>query len=552
MDATLLYATPLICRIVLDEWQTEAWRVALSLFPLVLVLPSIWLPRLIFDEEREHVVRHALYALSFTVSVATGVQWDVVASAETASWRWSLVAYAIVGTVTLWWFCLSHILENARRPFALLYTHQGDVVVLPLTLVAIATFAESVPDEVFQYSRSMIFYVPVIVAWATLFFVAFTGFATSATTTHTSPGFQFLASAALVVASAHLTLLEVRASSLAFQFFPVIAALLCQVTPRPSAAPVLYERHWAPSGLVGGGLGYLLGLVLDASSPAAVAYACAVASIAAPRVAGERWVLPATLYTTLLLASAVPGLSDVVLAAAGGSYVVFVFVSYVAPAVRSDARPDAPPTSADERPQAVATCSLAKCLASDVRAPRVVAWSRYDATTVSRFFDRVDPGCPADFVGVWWMEGNTFPMDLVCVHRLRWTVGDDGRHSAVMWNRRDTTRRATLGGLAMQVTSWFTQTRVVVEESVEESGRSGSRWIRTDAWAVPPLRLAAHTYWLYRTSDDDVMLRLVYDRAGRLVWQYRMLRVARSATERTRFYDQWWRECKGREYVLAL
>ena len=138
MDAVLLYATPLMCRVALDGWRTEAWRVALSLFPLVLVLPSIWLPRWIADEEREHVVRHALYALAFTASVSTGVRWDVVATSGDA---WPLVAYALVGTVTLWWFCLSHVLENARRPFSLLYTHQGDVVVLPLTLVAIGTFA---------------------------------------------------------------------------------------------------------------------------------------------------------------------------------------------------------------------------------------------------------------------------------------------------------------------------------------------------------------------------------------------------------------------------
>jgi hypothetical protein len=547
MDSLLLYATPLVCRVALDGWRTEAWRVAVSLAPLALVLPSIWLPRWIPDEEKEHVARHALYALAFTVSVATGVRWDRVASLDDAPWRWPIVAYAAVGTATLWWFCLSHVLENARRPFALLHTHQGDVVVLPLTLVAIGSFASSGPDEAFQYSRAMIFYVPVVVAWATLFFVAFTGFATSATTTHTAPGFQFLASAALVVAAAHLTLLEVRAPSLAFQFFPVVAALLCQVTPRPSAPPALYERHWLPSAVVGGVLGYVLGLVLfvDAAvAIAATAYACAVASAAAPRVAGERWVLPATCYTALLLAAALPAVDRpaVVLATAGGCYVVFVLVSYVAPAVRPWPHPETPPVDDGARPQAERTCSLSKCLLSlDLPLP---AWRRYDADVVRRFFDRVDPGCPRHFVGVWWMDGNTFPMDLVCVHRLRWS--STGAPTATMWNRRDTTRRTTLGGMLMQLTSWFTQTCIVVEDE------GGGRWIRTDAWALPPLRLAAHTYWLYRTADDDVMLRLVYDREGRLVWQYRMVRIARSATQRTRFYEAWRRECEGRGYVLAL
>ena len=83
---------------------------------------------------------------------------------------------------------------------------------------------------------------------------------------------------------------------------------------------------------------------------------------------------------------------------------------------------------------------------------------------------------------------------------------------------------------------------------VEDDGR----WIRTDAWALPPLRLAAHTYWLYRTVDDDVMLRLVYDREGRIVWQYRMVRIAHAETQRTRFYEAWRSECEGRGYGLAL
>ena len=52
----LLYALPLLCRVAIVGWRNEAlgdavaplppaWRVALSLGPLLLVLPSPLLPR---------------------------------------------------------------------------------------------------------------------------------------------------------------------------------------------------------------------------------------------------------------------------------------------------------------------------------------------------------------------------------------------------------------------------------------------------------------------------------------------------------------------------
>lgn len=199
----VLYATPVLVRASLSLPGTPAWRVVLSLLPLLVVLPSLHLPRWIKDERWEHVARHAVYALAFTVSAGTSVRWDVVgpAAARGEAWARPLVAYLVLGTATLWWFCASHVLENHG---AALFTHQGDVAVLPLTLVAIATFHERVPDEAFQFSRSIIFYVPIVVAWATLHFVAFTGFAVSQTTTHTAEGFYFLAHAGLVIAATRL------------------------------------------------------------------------------------------------------------------------------------------------------------------------------------------------------------------------------------------------------------------------------------------------------------------------------------------------------------
>ena len=48
------------------------------------------------------------------------------------------------------------------------------------------------------------------------------------------------------------------------------------------------------------------------------------------------------------------------------------------------------------------------------------------------------------------------------------------------------------------------------------------------------------------------MLRIVYNADGRIIWQYRMRRIARDATTRTRHYDAFLRANHGTSYLLAL
>ena len=550
MHTLLLYLTPIACRVALSS-DAPLSRIALSLAPLLVVLPSVWLPKMIRDEQWEHVVRHGVYALSFSVSIGTSVRWDVIAPAlrENEPWAWTILAYLVVGSITLWWFCASHMLENRTD---LLYTHQGDVAVLPLTLVAIATFANDVPDEAFQFSRSIIFYVPIVVAWATLMFVAFNDFAILRTTTYHTPGFLFLAAAGLVIGSAHLALLEVRAPPLAFQFFPLIAAVLCQVTPRPVQPPTLRPCSLLGSTVTASGAGGLVGRALSLRFLPTLAYAVGIfgtvtATVAIRRLAGRRWVLPATLYAALVGASLLhTGTVTVrpfdVIAIGAVFHVAFTLVSWVAPAVYDPMPPwTGPPAQRDATPQRNArSWSMSKMLAR-VDTCRLPLGRAYDASTVARFFDRVDRACPSDFVGVWWMEGNTFPMDLICVHRLVWSADGSSAH---MWNRRHTSRRATVAGALLHMTSWISFTHISV-------CKEDPRWIRTDQWFLPGLRLFATSYWLYRVNDDE-MLRLVYDSRGRVVWQYRMKRIARDAHTRTRFHADFLRECEGASYLLAL
>lgn len=561
IDTLLLYLTPIAIRVGLaveTSATTDWWWIALSLLPLLIVLPSIWLPQWISDEEQEHTVRHAVYALGFCVSAATGVRWDVVLSSGSMAWTaWPLVAYVVVGAVSLWWFCLSHILEN--RSLMPLYTHSGDVAVLPLTLVGIATFAHDVPDEVFTFSRSVIFYVPVVVAWATLMFIAYNGFAISTTTTHSTSGFQFYAKCGIVIAIAQLSLLEARAPPLAFQFFPLVAAFLCQLTPRACDAPVLRPHSWTGTTVVAAATGTLVGLTMSLRFPSGLSYGCGIIGCvivtkSVRPIAGARWVTPATGYATLVTAVVLARngqgtvLRPVDVAALGAIYyVALTLVSYVAPATFHPNPPHAsPPEDVGATPQAAASCFALSKLQRLFQCDICPSRTRYDDVTVQRFFDKVNPSCPAEFVGVWWMDGNSFPMDLICVHNLQWKkYSSDGRRAptAYMCNGRHTTFRSTLAGSLLHLASWLTVTQLTVWPQ-------DPRWIRTDAWKIPGLRLVACTYWLCRIGDDE-MLRLVYDSEGRVVWQYRMRRIARTANTRTRFYTDFLRACRDIPYRIV-
>tara|TARA_B110000046_G_scaffold13315_1_gene13042 strand:- start:9410 stop:11077 length:1668 start_codon:yes stop_codon:yes gene_type:complete len=533
----LLYATPVLGRVALTTQPfPPAWRVLLSLVPLLVVVPSIRLPRWVADERREHVGRHAIYALAFTVSAATSVRWDVVGPAlvDGAEWARPLVAYLIIGTATLWWFCASHVLENRGAP---LHTHQGDVAVLPLTLVAIATFHYAVPDEAFQFSRSLIYYVPIVVAWATLHFVAFNGFATSQTTTHSTQGFYFLAHAGLVVAVAHLTLLEARSPPLAFQILPLVASFLCQATTRPTAPPTLRPKHALGTVGVAAGLGAALGTVLRARFGGWAAFACATygsvtVALAVRPLAGARWVGPATLYAALVTGSLLRVTLFVdALLLVGGYFVVLALTSLIAPAVYAPSPPaHAPPQDAhsatpQENGRAARTFALLTC-----PLPGGQARSAADAARALLHAQDADPACPAAFRGVWWAQGTALPTPLLCVHRGLW---EDTGGAATLWNRRIFATQATLGGWVHHVGAWISTTQLTVLE--------GGRWIRTDAWCFGPLRLFASTMWLWRVGEDE-MLRLIFDTDGRVVWQYRLKRVLTGRGTRTRFHHEWEQE----------
>ena len=559
MTTTLfLYLLPLFGRFALLEVSQTAWYdVVLSLLPLLVVAPSSYLPKYIPNEETEHVVRHALYAVSFTVAAGTSVRWDAVVDRLDDDAVWAFVLYLIIGTLTLWWFCVSHLLENAQLcgRSALLYTHQGDVVVLPLTLVAIATFARDLPDDIFRFSRAVPFYVPIIVAWATMHFLAFTGFGRSQTTTHTHSHFKFYASAALVVASAHLFLLEMRAPATVFQAFPPIAALLSQFTYRAERPPQVRPDRAMGTVVAGTGLAIAFGFLLwtrwsiwlSFGIPWVAILGCA---FALPPLAGRKWYVPGVGYATLLsslllhrLEPETPLRPQDVGLFVGGYMLTLFALAKIAPATWQFRPPHArPPTNVHARPQeTLSACSFSKLSQSIDRACPLPSSSKYAMPRTtwleSPLGGSKDPECPPSLKGLWWMEGNIFAQELLCIENpgiVQWNT--QGKTTKGRWfpQRRGITRSGSIGGLLGLLGGFFVYTDI--EFLVDEDTRRPTGWIRTQVSILPGLKWFSSTFWLYAIHPDE-MVRIVYDEEGKVTWQYRMLRIAHDPHRVTQFYN---------------
>lgn len=506
LESVLLYASPVLCRVALASGTSVRWwDVVLSQASLPLVFASLVAKQHVRDAEHEHLVRHTLFALAFTLTTAASVRWEAVEGA----WAAPLVCYLAAGTGALWGFVGAHLVENAYD--ARIKTHKGDVTILPLTLVALATFIDHVPTAAFRFTRSSIATVPVIVAWATLFFIAFHSFATRRITTLDHDDYHFHAHAAFVVAAVHLVLLETEASPTVFQFFPLAAALLCQSMPdaaeRPSLRPHRRVGTVVVAGACGAAVAALVLLPHATRSRLVYASACVVGALTVPPVAGDRWVLPAVALSTVAtwtLLCRVAALStawDVVRLAASYHVVYSLTCVLCPPHWRPSPPPRTPHFDPSDAPHAGTYCPLPYCCARPLVDAADALWSR------------PPPACPYVVRGVWYMDENWLPQNLVCLHAATWS--DDGR-TATLWDRRGLRHDATLGGLALALWSCLTVTQVTCLPD--------SPWIRTETWVLPWLRLRHATYWIYHTSADTAV-RVVYDHHYNLVWKYHLVRV---------------------------
>lgn len=535
--ATLLHILfPVGVRFLKNGITSDATNVVLSLLPLSLLLPSgIVAGMVTSDEVGEHVARHALYASSFLVS-ATAVRWDVIMGAwEEEDWAQPFTLYFAVGSVTLWWFVVAHVMEN-RRLFGYTYTHQGDVVVLPFTLIAITSFANDVPDEAYRFSRSIVFAVPIRVAWSTIMLIAYTGFALSRTTTLSNEAYNTVMMIGFVVSTTQLLFLEVRSSPAFYIAATFVLALYAQTCNRPNDPPTLYEGRTlgtcVVAALVGGlGGGSVLALRFGTLSSLVVCgYVSVMSALAVRTVCGKKWIGPATLVSCLQTCAIFVFLNEAslrevdVAAIACTYFVTFCCVAVLVSAVYDpNYVPSTPPSIEGDMPQLRASvCSWSGFARYLDRIPFGFDPRVYDDSLkwLVPFFDKVDENCPSDFVGVWWMEHNTFPMELITVHRRRWN--EEGT-KALFWNGRDITFHNSFSGSVMDLLGHLTFTEMTVVDR---------RWIRTNSYKTP-LKLWTSTFWLYRV-DKDLMIRIVYDDEGRVVWRYNMKRIATGPRAPTR------------------
>lgn len=548
----ILYVLPILARFSLS-YDMSPSRILLSLFPLIVVFPSTVLPHFIRDEEREHVMRHAIYAFAFTLSVGTSIRWETVSQAYPhEEWPLYLIMFCIVGTITLWWFVASHVLEN-RTSFC--FTHQGDVTVLPLTLVAIATFVYDVPDEAFQFSRSILFYVPIVVAWATMHFVAFNSFAVSRTTTHTMRGFTFLAHSGLVVAITQLTLIELRSDPVGFLVLPLVASVLSQVTFRHTSPPALRPNRvfgmWCVQAGLNVGFGFLLRARFDNSRVILLVTIVGMAVVLiTPVLCGNRWVFPGVLYSTLVTAvymdvddriSQTLRPMDIVVILAQFT-IAFQVTHLIAPPVDVQVTPPVTtaPQSEHSTPQMDASpWSLTGILRGLNRIPIPHCRVHGEATVRHMMRTRTE-SCPAELAGVWWTKGTSFPMQLVTVHGHHWTM--QGKTWSSTFSLRTGTRSATVGGLLnlWGQTPCYTHARYSPADP----------WIRTTGWVFPYLRWLPDTYWLYRKNENE-MLRVVFDRNGKIIWQYKMLRIRTGDDRPTHFFRAFLQEYQDVPCILG-
>ena len=333
VEPYILYLLPLLARVALSYDAITWTNLALSQVSMVIVLPTTLLPRAVTNALREHVFRHAIYAIAFTIAVLSAVHLDRLEG--------PFLTFCVLGIVTLWWFVVSHTMQNSVDEC--MNTHQGDISVLPLTLVAIATFVLNVPDAVFRLTRSTIFAVPIIVAWATMFFLAFQDFAHQGITTHEHPAFSYHAYAALVIATTHLLLIETNASAHVYQFFPFATALFCQCIPVAARRPTMRPRRRVATvtwvGAASLALFYAaMRFKVDEVWVFSTTNVCV--ALVLPPVNGDRWVGPGCALATLATWSlyATESLYDLAAIAACHYVVLLSADAAVHPVLRRDGR----------------------------------------------------------------------------------------------------------------------------------------------------------------------------------------------------------------------
>ena len=550
-----LVTIPTLVRFYIHEGTYPWWHVLRSISPLVLFAGASCLPWLVRDSVKEHVWRHITFLATFVYAIWASLNWSIVWERRSEEWASSLILFLGMAVITQTWFTLAHILENEHLSRHI-FTHQGGVAVLPSTLVAVVLVQSMLPDEAFIFARSILVTVPVVVAWCTIFFIAYTGFAMKRVTTHEDPGYEYVAYQGFWVAVPLLTAIETRASSAIFFITPLVSAILCQVLPPLHRVVPL------------GGANILRSVFLSvvASSVLFICFALyirhtlawiavAVVFVVTPTIAFVMsfqppvWILPFSIYWTYLGCMV---LQDSVLPldiVAAFAFHVLAFGLVLGLNLMYE-----PPLDAHRVPQAMsivydppqidnATHRVIRVLERYLALPRGLVASRFNASNawLVPFFDTMHPSCPEAFRGVWYMEDNTMPMQLICVHHAEWTA--DG---ATIWNACNTTRAASVLGCVNHAFAHLSWTRIT---------RLSDQWIATDIVShLAKVHVIRKRLWIFDGGERDTLIRMQLSKDDKVVYQYKLRRIARRDASgnivTTPFYSAFMRVHQERPFLI--
>ena len=560
----LLLLLPLFMRMYLKP--PDVLNVTLSLVPFLFLIIASYGPSIWKDEEVEHLARHIIFTAVFAMSAGVSIDWAYVMQEIDNINVARIILFVLVAGGTQLWFCIAHILENSGSSFV--RTHQGDAAVLPSSLIILSIVHATFPLGVFRYMQSLLYLIPVLVGWCTIFFLTHTNFGNLRVTTYTSNGYTSASLQGFLLATTHLCILETRAPIEIFIFAPFITSIICQ-TSYPATDPDVSVKDKSMMNVIlqtvaaiffGSLAGLIFVLYYNIQSPAtivAILSGCILLndiSVSLGReLMGNRWPVPFSLwvtYITLIMVAALDVKIHIIdiLLLEGVFLVDFLLVMIVTYSLNTseleECTPPHPPSYDPIQKNTFVdwVVKIERVLTEPIE--RCLPGRRYTAKNrnwMYGFFKVVDKNCPPRFQGVWWMKDNTLPMHLISVQHCPWIHGVE----ATLLNFENTSRSRTLLALCSHVISKFSTTHMRIIDA---------NWVSTDITiSLFGKTLLKNRLWIYTDPDKpDQMRRLQYNSKGEITYDYQLCRIAYSLPNKkiheTVFMEEFLEKYKGRTF----
>ena len=451
----------------------DVLNITLSLVPFLLLIIASYGPSIWKDEEVEHLARHIVFTVVFAVSAGVSIDWPYVMQEIENVNVARILLFVLVAGGTQLWFCIAHILENSGSSF--MRTHQGDAAVLPSSLIILSIVHATFPLAVFRYMQSLLYLIPVLVGWCTIFFLTHTNFGNLRVTTYSSNGYTSASLQGFLLATTHLCILETRAPIEIFIFAPFVTSIICQ-TSYPATNPDMSTDNKNRINVIvqtvaavffGTMAGFIFVLYYSIQSPAtivAIIFGCILlndVSVSLGReLMGNRWPVPFSLWVTyislIMFAALEIKIHIVDILVLEVTFLVDLLlvmtVTYTLNISNSEElTPPHPPLYDPVQKNTFIDwiVKLERVLTEPIEC--CFPGRRYTAKNrnwLYGFFKVVNKNCPPRFQGVWWMKDNTLPMHLISVHHCPWNHGEE----ATLFNSENTSRSRTLLALCSSCT----------------------------------------------------------------------------------------------------